>query len=153
MGDDRCIPGAGGERSILTGFLECLPELVVTAIGIDIALRVLGGTSTVGDYSLYTGLFHHALIHIVETEKELDEGRLARPVQAHQSHPFMLTHTEGHIPQNLFSCTRVSKAYMVKLNGLYLFQHRSPRGGRSISSLSVCGTLPGVKRFSSPPTA
>ena len=43
-------------RSILTGFLECLPELVVTAIGIDIALRVLGGTSTVGDYSLYTGL-------------------------------------------------------------------------------------------------
>ena len=43
-------------RSILTGLLECLPELVVTAIGIDIALRVLGGTSTVGDYSLYTGL-------------------------------------------------------------------------------------------------
>ena len=70
---------------------------------------------------------YHAFIHIVETEKELDEGRLARPVQAHQSHPFMLAHTEGHIPQNLFSCARVSKTYVVKLNGLYLFQHCGPR--------------------------
>ncbi len=70
---------------------------------------------------------HHALIHIVETEKELNEGRLARPIQANQCHPFMLTHTEGHVPQNLFSCARVSKAYMVKLNGFYLFQHRGPR--------------------------
>ena len=43
-------------RSILTGILECLPELVVTLIGIDIAFRVLDGVSTVGDYSLYTGL-------------------------------------------------------------------------------------------------
>ena len=70
---------------------------------------------------------HHALIHIVETEKELDKGGLARPIQANQCHPFMLIHTEGNIPQNLFSCARVSKAYMVKLNGLHLFQHRGSR--------------------------
>jgi hypothetical protein len=76
---------------------------------------------------IHTVDFHHALIHIVETEKELDEGGLARPIQANQCHPFMLTHAEGHIPQNLFSRTRVSKVYVVKLNGFYLFQHRGPR--------------------------
>lgn len=43
-------------RSILTGLLECLPELVATLISVDIAIRVLGGKSTVGDYSLYTVL-------------------------------------------------------------------------------------------------
>jgi ATP-binding cassette subfamily B protein len=43
-------------RTLLTGILECLPEAVVGLIGIDIALRVLAGNATVGDYSLYTGL-------------------------------------------------------------------------------------------------
>ncbi len=43
-------------RSVLTGLLECLPELVVTLISVDIAFRVLDGKSTVGDYSLYTSL-------------------------------------------------------------------------------------------------
>lgn len=44
------------KRALLTGLLECLPEAVVAWIGIDIALRVLAGTATVGDYSLYIGL-------------------------------------------------------------------------------------------------
>ena len=44
------------KRSVLTALLECLPEFVITLIGIDIAMCVLAGTSSVGDYSLYTGL-------------------------------------------------------------------------------------------------
>lgn len=44
------------KRSILTGVLECLPELVLVGTGLDIALHVLDGAATVGDYSLYTGL-------------------------------------------------------------------------------------------------
>lgn len=44
------------KRSILTGMLECLPEIVLAGTGLDIAFRVLDGASTVGDYSLYTGL-------------------------------------------------------------------------------------------------
>lgn len=44
------------KRAILTGVLECLPELVMAWIGIDVAIHVLAGYATVGDYSLYTGL-------------------------------------------------------------------------------------------------
>lgn len=44
------------KRTILTGALEILPELAVAWIGISIAMRVLYGSATVGDYSLYTGL-------------------------------------------------------------------------------------------------
>lgn len=40
----------------MTGILECLPEIVLVGTGVDIAFRVLDGASTVGDYSLYTGL-------------------------------------------------------------------------------------------------
>ena len=36
--------------------LDCLPEVVVVLIGVNIAFRVLDGMATVGDYSLYTGL-------------------------------------------------------------------------------------------------
>ena len=43
-------------RTILTAILECLPEVIVVAIGIDIAFGVIGGQSTVGDYVLFTGL-------------------------------------------------------------------------------------------------
>ena len=35
---------------------ECLPEIVSMAIGISIGFKIFNGTSTVGDYSLYTGL-------------------------------------------------------------------------------------------------
>jgi len=44
------------KRSVLTGLLECLPEMVVIFIGIDIAFGVLDGINTVGDYALFTGL-------------------------------------------------------------------------------------------------
>lgn len=43
-------------RTVLTCLLDCLPEVVVVLIGANIAFQVLGGTATVGDYSLYTGL-------------------------------------------------------------------------------------------------
>lgn len=43
-------------RSLLTGGLECLPELVTAWIGYDLALQALSGMATIGDYSLYTGL-------------------------------------------------------------------------------------------------
>ena len=44
------------KRSVLTGLLSCLPEIVVVLIGVDIAFGVLGSTNTVGDYVLFTGL-------------------------------------------------------------------------------------------------
>ena len=47
---------AARRRAILTGLLECLPEAVVAWIGIDIAIGVLAGYATIGDYSLYIGL-------------------------------------------------------------------------------------------------
>ena len=43
-------------RTALTIWLECLPELAATGIGIALAFRVLEGKATVGDYSLYSGL-------------------------------------------------------------------------------------------------
>lgn len=43
-------------RTIATIFWGCLPEGVSTGIGIHIGFRILNGASTVGDYSLYTGL-------------------------------------------------------------------------------------------------
>ncbi|MCL1878985.1 MAG: ABC transporter ATP-binding protein/permease [Defluviitaleaceae bacterium] len=48
--------GMTRKRSVLTGILECLPEIVVVLIGVDIAFGVLGNTNTVGDYALFTGL-------------------------------------------------------------------------------------------------
>ena len=48
--------GMARARSVLTGILECLPEIVVVLIGVDIAFGVLGGRNTVGDYVLFTGL-------------------------------------------------------------------------------------------------
>jgi len=44
------------KRSILTSILECLPEIVIFGIAVDVSFRVLAGTLTIGDYSLYTGL-------------------------------------------------------------------------------------------------
>lgn len=48
--------GIARRRAISTGILECLPEAVIIYAGISIALGVLSGNSTIGDYSLYTGL-------------------------------------------------------------------------------------------------
>lgn len=43
-------------RSQMVAVLECIPELVIIGVTISIALRILDGKATVGDYSLYTGL-------------------------------------------------------------------------------------------------
>jgi len=43
-------------RSMSTGLLACLPEIVLLLIGVDVAFKVLGGYNTVGDYALFTGL-------------------------------------------------------------------------------------------------
>jgi ABC-type multidrug transport system, ATPase and permease components len=53
FGKQRKISRRRAAATILCG---CLPEGVSTAIGINIAFRILKGISTVGDYSLYTGL-------------------------------------------------------------------------------------------------
>jgi len=44
------------KRSVLTGLLDCLPEIVLMWIGLDIALNIIKENGTVGDYSLYMGL-------------------------------------------------------------------------------------------------
>lgn len=43
-------------RTIWTAVLEFLPEGVLAYVTLDISLKVLSGSATVGDYSLYTGL-------------------------------------------------------------------------------------------------
>ena len=48
--------GITRKRTVSTGLLECLPELIVIYIGIDIALGILGNRNTVGDYVLFTGM-------------------------------------------------------------------------------------------------
>lgn len=42
--------------SIVTGVLNCLPEVIIVVVGLDIGLNVFKGRMTVGSYSLYTGL-------------------------------------------------------------------------------------------------
>ena len=44
------------KRSFTTGILECLPEIIIAIIGFDVALAVLEGRNTVGDYALFTAL-------------------------------------------------------------------------------------------------
>lgn len=44
------------KRSIITGVLECLPEITMIGIAVDVSIRVLSGLAIVGDYMLYTGL-------------------------------------------------------------------------------------------------
>lgn len=44
------------KRVVWTGMLECLPEIVMALLGINIAFSVLSNKATIGDYSLYTGL-------------------------------------------------------------------------------------------------
>lgn len=44
------------KRALLIGFFECLPEVVIAFISIDIALKILSGIAKIGDYIFYTGL-------------------------------------------------------------------------------------------------
>ena len=43
------------KQSVRSAFCGILPELAAVGIGVHIAFRILHGTMTVGDYSLYTG--------------------------------------------------------------------------------------------------
>lgn len=43
-------------RSVATGILNCLPEFVTVFVGIHIGMNIFSGTTTIGSYSLYTGL-------------------------------------------------------------------------------------------------
>ena len=47
---------ASRKRTIFVSILECLPEMVVALISIDLAFSVMAGSATVGDYSLFVGL-------------------------------------------------------------------------------------------------
>jgi ABC-type multidrug transport system fused ATPase/permease subunit len=47
---------ASRKRAIFVSILECLPELVVALISINIAFSVMADNATVGDYSLFVGL-------------------------------------------------------------------------------------------------
>jgi len=44
------------KRTFFVSILECLPEIAVAVISVDIAFRVMAGNATVGDYSLFVGL-------------------------------------------------------------------------------------------------
>lgn len=44
------------KRTAFVSILECLPEIVIALISINISFRVLAGNATVGDYSLFVGL-------------------------------------------------------------------------------------------------
>lgn len=43
-------------RSLVTGLLNCLPEVVTVLVGADIGFDIFAGKLTIGSYSLYTGL-------------------------------------------------------------------------------------------------
>ncbi|MCM1103440.1 MAG: ABC transporter ATP-binding protein/permease [Clostridium sp.] len=47
--------GVSKKQSIRSAFCGILPEFTAAGIGVHIAFRILHGTMTVGDYSLYTG--------------------------------------------------------------------------------------------------
>lgn len=44
------------KRTVLTAILDCLPEIAIVFIGINIAFNVIANIATVGDYSLYMSL-------------------------------------------------------------------------------------------------
>ena len=48
--------GITRRRTILTSLLDFIPEIAIVLIGISIARQIVGGSGTVGDYSLFTGL-------------------------------------------------------------------------------------------------
>ena len=70
------------KRTIFVSILECLPDIVIAFIGIDIAFRVMSGNATVGDYSLLVGLtgqlwgaisvFSVSLMQIYDNRMQLD---------------------------------------------------------------------------------
>ena len=80
-------------RTFLTALLDCLPEIVVVVIGIDVAFKVLTKTATVGDYSLFTGLvgqlwdailqFSSSAMQIYDNQLKIENVRSLEKFQNH----------------------------------------------------------------------
>ena len=77
--------GKSRKRTIFVSAFECLPELAISLISIDIALRVIAGNATVGDYSLFVGMtaqlwgaismFSTSAMQIYDNRMQLDNFR------------------------------------------------------------------------------
>lgn len=83
------------KRTVLTAVLDCLPEIAIIFIGINIAFNVLASTATVGDYSLYTGLvgqlwgaisqLSYSAMQIYDNQLKIDNIRALEEFQNHVS--------------------------------------------------------------------
>lgn len=49
------------KRAFVISLLECIPEIVVSVLSMEIALDIVYGKATLGDYTLYTGLISQLL--------------------------------------------------------------------------------------------
>lgn len=68
-----------GKRTFLFSLLMCLPEIVTSVVGIDITINVFKGKSTVGDYSLYTGLISQlwmSISTVIDSVMRIYENRM-----------------------------------------------------------------------------
>ena len=67
------------KKVLIMGVLECLPEVIITLISIDIAFNILDGNATIGDYILYTGLIAqlwNAVYALASSVMEIYSNRL-----------------------------------------------------------------------------
>ncbi|QNK41201.1 ABC transporter ATP-binding protein [Caproicibacter fermentans] len=81
------------KRTVFTALLDCVPEILSVAIGMDIAFKIVKGFATVGDYSLYTGLISQLLAAISTLSlsvMQIYDGRLRianlRTLEKFESH-------------------------------------------------------------------
>jgi len=137
--------GMTRKRTVLTGLLSCLPEMVLVFIGVDIARGVLAGANTVGDYALFTGLvgqlwgsismFSSSALQIydnklkIENIKKLDNFRnkvedtgniCLNSVESIIFDRVSFTYPESHFPalSNIsFELCKDEKVVLVGLNG------------------------------------
>lgn len=64
---------------VITSLLECLPEITIILISINVCVDILDGRSTIGDYSLYTGLLAQlwsAVFIVASTATEIYGNKL-----------------------------------------------------------------------------
>lgn len=85
------------KKTILLSIFECLPEILIAIISIDIASKILNGLATVGDYSLFVGLtaqLSNSLFASVNSAMEIYGNRLKL------DRIMMLYKYENHIDDN-----------------------------------------------------
>ncbi len=73
------------KRSLASCLWELLPEAVILGVTMDISLKVLAGTSAIGDYVFYTGmlgqlnsavfLLFHSIISIYDDRLKIENMR------------------------------------------------------------------------------